>query len=222
MKILLIEDDIDLGNLLVQYLKMHQFEVSHATNGNTAINFFKSDTYVAAVLDVMLPDISGFDLAKLFKKQVPDIPFLFLTAKNRKEDIIEGLKLGADDYVTKPFEPEELVLRLNIIVRRNNTLSNEKLKIGRCLLKTHELRLITPVKEYKLTQKEVQLLAYLINNNNRVINRETLLKTLWGENDYFLGRSMDVFMSRLRKFLKDDTSLELETLRGKGYSLKVK
>ena len=222
MKILLVEDDLDLGNLLVQYLKMHHFDVRHAADGKTALDVFRSESFAAAVVDVMLPDTNGFELVKIFKKHVPGISFLFLTAKNRKEDIIEGLKLGADDYVTKPFEPEELVLRLNIIVRRNNAIDVEKLKIGDCVLYTDEFRLITPVREYKLTQKETELLAYLIKNNNRVINRETLLKTLWGENDYFLGRSMDVFMSRLRKFLNDDPSLQLETLRGKGYSLRVK
>lgn len=222
MKILLVEDDLDLGNLLTQYLKMHHFDVSHAPDGKRAIELFRNEIYAAAVIDVMLPDTNGFELAKSFKTHIPGLPFLFLTAKNRKEDIIEGLKVGADDYITKPFEPEELVLRLNIIVRRNHPVTIEKLKIGNCILDTDGFRLTTPANEYKLTHKETELMAYLIKNNDHVINRETLLETLWGENDYFLGRSMDVFMSRLRKFLKDDPSLLLETLRGKGYILKVK
>jgi len=165
----------------------------------------------------MLPDTNGFEIAKTFKQKKPELPFLFLTAKNKKEDIILGLKLGADDYITKPFEPEELVLRINVILRRNQQEGKVTLEIGKSVLKLNEFKLCTPLKEYKLTQKESELLAFIIKNKNRLIKRELMLKTIWGENDYFLGRSMDVFISRLRKFFKDDSVVSIETFRGIGY-----
>ncbi len=217
MAILLIEDDIDLGKLLTQYLEMNNIEVTHSTDGNTAIELFNRSKFDLAVIDVMLPDTSGFEIARTFKRQIPGMPFLFLTAKNKKEDIITGLKLGADDYITKPFEPEELVLRINIILRRNLQEQKASFDIGKSVLKPDELKLFTPSKEYKLTQKESELLAFIIKNKNRLLKRELMLKTIWGENDYFLGRSMDVFISRLRKFFKDDPIVQIETFRGVGY-----
>jgi DNA-binding response OmpR family regulator len=217
MAILLIEDDIDLGKLLTQFLEMNDIEVVHAMDGKTALEFFSSTKFDLAVIDVMLPDTNGFEIARTFKQRMPDLPFLFLTAKNKKEDIINGLKLGADDYITKPFEPEELVLRINVILRRNQQEGVSNLEIGKSLLKLKEFKLCTPLKEYKLTQKETELLAFIIKNKNRLIKRELMLKTIWGENDYFLGRSMDVFVSRLRKFFKDDPVIAIETFRGIGY-----
>ena len=217
MAILLIEDDIDLGKLLTQYLEMNNIEVIHAMDGKTALGLFGSTKFDLAVIDVMLPDTNGFEIARTFKLQKPDLPFLFLTAKNKKEDIIQGLKLGADDYITKPFEPEELVLRINVIRRRNHEDGSVTLDIGNSLLKQKEYKLCTPLKEYKLTQKESELLAFIIKNKNQLIKREIMLKTIWGENDYFLGRSMDVFISRLRKYFTDDPVINIETFRGIGY-----
>ena len=203
MSVLLIEDDIDLGKLLTQFLEMNDIEVVHARDGETALDLFERIKFDLAIIDVML--------------QKPDLPFLFLTAKNKKEDIIQGLKLGADDYITKPFEPEELVLRINIALRRNLQNGNQTLDIGNSSLKHDELKLCTPKNEYKLTQKESELIAFIIKNKNRLIKREIMLKTIWGENDYFLGRSMDVFISRLRKFFNDDPIIRIETFRGVGY-----
>ncbi|MBN2215598.1 MAG: response regulator transcription factor [Bacteroidales bacterium] len=220
MKILLVEDDPDLGRLLSEYLKMHEFEVVHAIDGKTTFDILKSEPVDLATIDIMLPDIDGLELAKSLKTSWPKLPFIFLTAKNRKEDIISGLKLGADDYITKPFEPEELVLRINVALKRNKSPEGLELKIGQSVLQMSEFRLVTPNQEYKLTQRETELLGYMIRNRNRLIKREILLKTLWGENDYFLGRSMDVFISRLRKYFKDDPSVVLETFRGTGYLLK--
>jgi two-component system, OmpR family, response regulator CssR len=217
MAILLIEDDIDLGKLLTQYLEMNNIEVVHALDGKTAVELFNQSKFDLAVIDVMLPDTSGFEIARAYKQQKLDMPFLFLTAKNKKEDIINGLKLGADDYITKPFEPEELVLRINIILRRNLQEGPQDLNIGQSLLRPNEFKLCTPLREYKLTQKESELLAFIIKNKNRLIKRELLLKSVWGENDYFLGRSMDVFISRLRKLFKDDSAIQFETFRGIGY-----
>jgi two-component system, OmpR family, response regulator CssR len=217
MAILLIEDDIDLGKLLKQYIEMNDIEVIHAMNGKTALDIFAQTMFDLAIIDVMLPDINGFKIAKTFKHKKPDLPFLFLTAKNKKEDIITGLKLGAEDYITKPFEPEELVLRINVALRRNIQEGNQTLEIGKSILKHDELKLYTPLKEYKLTQKESELIVFIIKHKNRLIKRELMLKKIWGENDYFLGRSMDVFISRLRKFFKDDPIVKIETFRGVGY-----
>jgi DNA-binding response OmpR family regulator len=220
MKILLVEDDPDLGKLLSEYLKMHEFEVVHTIDGKTTLDILKSEPVDLATIDIMLPDIDGLELAKSLRNSWPKLPFIFLTAKNRKEDIISGLKLGADDYITKPFEPEELILRINVALRRNKSPDGLELKIGLSVLLMSEFRLETPKHEYKLTQRETELLGYMIRNKNRLIKREILLKTLWGESDYFLGRSMDVFISRLRKYFKDDPSVVLETFRGTGYLLK--
>lgn len=217
MAVLLIEDDLDLGKLLTQYLEMNDIEVVHAMDGKTALELFEHTIFDLAIIDVMLPDTNGFKIAKTFKQQKPELPFLFLTAKNKKEDIIAGLKLGADDYITKPFEPEELVLRINIVLKRNLQNGSQSLEIGKSILIHNELKLCTPLKEYKLTLKESELLEFIIKNKNRLIKRELMLKTIWGENDYFLGRSMDVFISRLRKYFKDDPLLRIETFRGVGY-----
>ncbi len=217
MAILLIEDDKDLGKLLTQYLEMNKLEVVHAPDGKAALELFNRIKFELAIIDVMLPDINGFDIAKSFKQQMPGVPFIFLTAKNKKEDIILGLKLGANDYITKPFEPEVLVLRINFALRRNIQESKVDLEIGKSVLKLNEYRLNTPEKEYKLTSRESDLLAFIIKNKNCLIRRELMLKTIWGQNDYFLGRSMDVFISRLRKFFKDDPFITIETFRGVGY-----
>jgi DNA-binding response OmpR family regulator len=220
MAILLIEDDIDLSNLLIQYLEINSIEVIHAADGKSAMELFTLKQPELVIIDVMLPDLDGFELAKILKNKINHIPFLFLTAKNKKEDIVSGLKLGADDYITKPFNPEELVLRINVILRRQTIDKGIELVIGNSKLYTKEFKLKTPKKEYKLTQKESDLLAFIIRNKNQLIKREIMLKSIWGENDYFLGRSMDVFISRLRKFFSDDAQISIETLRGIGYIFK--
>lgn len=217
MSVLLIEDDIDLGSLLVQYLEINDIKTSHAIDGKSAFDLFRSNEYKLAIIDVMLPDTTGFEIAKYFKEHRPSMPFIFLTAKNKKEDIITGLKLGADDYISKPFEVEELVLRINIALRRNPQQEQTVFQIGESVLKKEELKLQTPEKEYKLTVKEAELLSRVINNKNRLVKREQLLESVWGEKDYFTGRSMDVFISRLRKYFKDDPNINIETFRGVGY-----
>lgn len=217
MPVLLIEDDIDLGNLLTQYLEMNDIEVVHAMTGKQAMDLFNQEAFDLAVIDVMLPDTNGFAVAKEFRHWKPDFPFLFLTAKNQKEDVIYGLKLGANDYITKPFEPEELVLRIHIALRKNIPDEKNNHCLGKSVLKPQELKLCTPLGEYKLTQKESDLLEFIIKNKNQLIKREVLLKSIWGANDYFLGRSMDVFVSRLRRMFKDDALVTIETFRGVGY-----
>jgi DNA-binding response OmpR family regulator len=222
MKILLIEDDHDLGKLLREYLKLHAFEVDHATTGSEAKSFFQNNPYDLITVDIMLPDSDGMQLAKQLHEQNPDVPFIFITARNQKEDVIKGLKTGAEDYITKPFEPEELVLRINIALRKVNPVLEEKLQLSSSLLLRDEMKLSTPGDEHKLTAREYELLSYLFRNPNRIIKREELLEKFWGENDYFKGRSMDVFISRFRKYLKDDEKLMIETYRGTGIILKEK
>ncbi len=219
MKILLAEDDVDFGNILSQYVSLSGFEVTLARNGRDAWELFHSDRPDICVLDVMMPEMDGFTLAEKMRAEEPGIPFIFLTAKSQREDIIRGLKLGADDYVTKPFDPEMLILRINNILRRVYATSDDEFLISKSSLHYNTLELVTPAGTEKLTLREAQLLRHMIINRNKTLTREQILKEIWGEDDYFLGRSMDVFISRLRKFLSPDPGVALRTLRGLGFIL---
>jgi DNA-binding response OmpR family regulator len=219
MKVLLAEDDRDFGNILSQYLTMSGFEVDLATDGQKAWDRFNSNKPDICVLDVMMPEMDGFTLAEKIRALSPSMPFIFLTAKSMKEDIIKGLKLGADDYITKPFDPEALVLRINNILRRVYSSVNDDYKISSTLLKYNTLELICAGNKEKLTLKEAQLLRFLIINKNKMMTREDILTEIWGEDDYFLGRSMDVFISRLRKYLTPDSGIDIRTVRGAGFIL---
>jgi DNA-binding response OmpR family regulator len=221
-KILLAEDDHDFGNMLKQYLSMHEYNVSHAVNGAEAWDHFNKDNFDIAILDVMMPEMDGFNLAKKIKVKTPSFPLLFLTAKSMREDKIHGLELGADDYITKPFDPDELILRLKNILKRANInneiiieLSSTSINCSSLVLNcSGDIRVVTP--------KEMELISFLLKNPNKGIAREAILKEIWGENDYFIGRSMDVFISRIRKYLSNDKSLKLRTIRGIGYILEHK
>jgi DNA-binding response OmpR family regulator len=167
----------------------------------------------------MMPEMDGFTLAEKLREKEPGIPFIFLTAKSLREDMIKGLKLGADDYITKPFDPEMLLLRINNILRRIYTVVQDEYHISHTVLKYNALELITPAGTEKLTLREAQLLRHLMMNRNKALTREQILTEIWGEDDYFLGRSMDVFISRLRKYLTPDRGISLRTLRGMGFIL---
>jgi DNA-binding response OmpR family regulator len=219
MKILIAEDDIDFGNILSQYVTLSGFEVVLGRNGREAWDLFRSDKPDICVLDVMMPEMDGFTLAEKMRTTEPGIPFIFLTAKSMREDIVRGLKLGADDYITKPFDPEMLILRINNILRRVYSTVDDEYMISRSTLRYNALELITPEGKEKLTLREAQLLRHLIINRNKTLTREQILTEIWGEDDYFLGRSMDVFISRLRKYLSADQGLALRTLRGLGFIL---
>lgn len=219
MKILLAEDDIDFGNILAQYVSLSGFEVTLARNGKEAWELFHSDKPDICVLDVMMPEMDGFTLAEKLREAEPGIPFIFLTAKSMREDIIHGLKLGADDYITKPFDPEMLMLRINNILRRVYSCVEDEFTVSGTTLRFNALELITPEGREKLTLREAQLLRHLMINRNKTLAREQILTEIWGEDDYFLGRSMDVFISRLRKYLSADRGLALRTLRGLGFVL---
>lgn len=219
MKVLLAEDDRDFGNILSQYLTISGFEVTLARDGIEAINLFRSIKPDICVLDVMMPEMDGFSLGEQIKQTQPELPVIFLTAKSLKEDIIRGLKIGADDYITKPFDPEVLILRINNILKRTYSSMNDEFRISSTVLKFNTLELISGRVREKLTLKEAQLLRYFIINKNKVLAREDILNEIWGEDDYFLGRSMDVFISRLRKYLSGDSNIDIRTIRGTGFIL---
>jgi len=221
MKVLLAEDDRDFGNILSQYVSISGFDVTLARDGKEAWDLFQQEKPDICVLDVMMPEMDGFTLGEKIKELRPEVPLIFLTAKSLKEDIVRGLKIGADDYITKPFDPDVLILRINNILKRAYSSSNDEYKISDTVLKMNSLELeIGDVKE-KLTLKEAQLLRYFIINKNKVLTREDILTEIWGEDDYFLGRSMDVFISRLRKYILEDKNLDIRTVRGTGFMLEA-
>jgi DNA-binding response OmpR family regulator len=219
MKVLLAEDDRDFGNILSQYVTISGFDVTLARDGNEAWELFSREKPDICVLDVMMPEMDGFTLGEKIKKAQPDLPLIFLTAKSLKEDIVRGLKIGADDYITKPFDPEVLILRINNILKRAYSSSNDEFTVSNTILNFNTLELICGNTKEKLTLKEAQLLKYFIINKNKILAREDILTEIWGEDDYFLGRSMDVFISRLRKYVSEDKNIDIRTVRGTGFIL---
>ncbi len=217
----MVEDDIDLQKVLAQYLELSGFQVYTANHGEHGLKIFKENHVDLCILDVMMPVMDGFELAAEIRKLDREMPVVFLTAKNQKEDRLRGLKIGADDYITKPFEAEELVLRLNNILKRAGKAGMESIKMGCLNIHFDELVIKDGTHSFNMTPRESDLLKYLIENQNTVVKREQILEDLWGQNDYFLGRSMDVFISRLRKYLQAEPSVLLETKRGVGFMLKV-
>jgi len=224
MDILLVEDDIDLQKVLALYLELSGFTVHTASHGKHALEVFRKHHTDLCVLDVMMPVMDGFTLAGEIRALDPYMPIVFLTAKNQKEDRLKGLKIGADDYITKPFEAEELVLRLhNILKRAGKTavMRTESVQLGKLHIRFNELMIQDNGNNYNLTTRESELLRYLMDHPNTLLTREQILEELWGKNDYFLGRSMDVFISRLRKYLQSEPSVSLETKRGVGFIFKI-
>jgi DNA-binding response OmpR family regulator len=225
VKILLAEDDENLGSLLREYLIAKSFKTNLFVNGELALEGFKKDKYDICILDVMMPKMDGFTLAREIRKINVNVPFIFLTAKSLKDDVIEGFSLGADDYMTKPFSMEELLFRIKAILRRsnhnNNSESNEKYIIGEYEFDSQKQILKHADKEQKLTTKESDLLKLLCNNMNNVLERNFALKTIWQEDSYFNARSMDVYITKLRKYLKEDSSIQILNIHGKGYKLIV-
>ncbi|MCK5169625.1 MAG: response regulator transcription factor [Bacteroidales bacterium] len=225
IKVLLAEDDENLGALLREYLIAKGYKTSLFANGELALEGFKKDKYDLCILDVMMPKMDGFTLAREIKKINSTIPFIFLTAKSLKDDVIEGFTIGADDYMTKPFSMEELIFRIKAILRRtsNNNVSetNEKFTIGDFEFDSQKQILKYGGKEQKLTTKESDLLKLLCNNMNNVLERNFALKTIWLEDSYFNARSMDVYITKLRKYLKEDPSIQILNIHGKGYKLIV-
>jgi len=224
--ILLAEDDLDFGNILKQYLEISGYTITWAKDGNEALDLFKKERFNICVLDVMMPKMDGFTLAEKIIDIHPETPFVFLTARKLKEDKIKGLKLGADEYINKPFEADELVLRLNNILKRTEKSMIQPLKeailsIGEYTFDTHRLELTHKDSLQKLTQKEGALVRFLFDHKNQLLKREDILKSVWENDDFFSGRSMDVFISRLRKYFKEDPSISIESIRNVGLEFKV-
>ncbi|MFY7672521.1 response regulator transcription factor [Tenacibaculum sp. MEBiC06402] len=225
--ILLAEDDPDFGNLLQQYLQMSGYRVSWVKDGEEALNVFENGVFDICVLDVMMPKKDGFTLAEEIINISPEVPFVFLTARKLKEDKIKGLKLGADDYIVKPFDADELVLRLkNIIKRSTNSVTTvireESIQIGTYTFNQRRLELIYDEEIQQLTEKEACLINFLVEHKNQMLKREEILKEVWKNEDYFSGRSMDVFISRLRKYFKKDANISIESSRGIGLEFKIR
>ena len=220
-KILLAEDDSNLGVLLCEYLQAKDYSADLAHDGEEAYNMFINDKYDLCIFDVMMPKKAGLTLAKEVRMANVDVPVVFLTARNVKEDVIQGFKLGADDYLTKPFSMEELIMRIEAILRRTSGESPvlDVYKLGRFKFDTQKQQLIDGENVIKLTTKESELLKLLCTNANRVLERNVALKTIWVDDNYFNARSMDVYITKLRKHLKDDPSVEIINVHGKGYKL---
>ena len=222
-KILYVEDNLSLSFVTSDQLIKRNYDVVASQDGLEAFELFQKNVFDICVLDVMLPKIDGFELAKKIRVKNKHIPIIFLTARSMQEDKIEGLKLGGDDYLTKPFDIEELCLKIEIFSKRKqiSNLQNDSYKIGKYVLSILEQKIILNDSEQKLTLKETKLLSLFAEKENTIIKREDILINLWGKNDYFLGRSLDVFISRLRKYLKADDNISIENIRGVGFKMNV-
>ncbi len=223
-KIFLVEDDVNFGSVMKSYLEMNSFQVDWVDDGQDAIARFKTAAYDLCVLDVMLPHVDGFSIAKEIKQLNQQIPIIFLTAKSMKEDMLKGFSLGADDYVTKPFDSEVLIYKIKAILKRaQNTVVQEEtdhLSVGVFTFDPKKRELLGPHDSQKLSPKEAELLKHLVLNKNKVLDRDFALENIWGEKGYFTARSMDVYITKLRKYLKQDPQLEIVNIHGSGYILK--
>ncbi|MBL4559824.1 MAG: DNA-binding response regulator [Bacteroidales bacterium] len=220
--ILLVEDDPNLGLVLNEFLKMEGFSVSLARDGEKGFESFSKSKFDICLLDCMMPKMDGFTLAKKIRKINQDIPIIFLTAKSLKEDKLKGFDLGGDDYITKPFDEDELVRRINAVLKRVNTIPEIKeqiFNVGKFVYDHVNLTLTLNGEISRITQKEGDVLYLLIQNKNNVLRREDILVNVWGENDYFMGRSLDVFITKLRKHLKLDSQIKIENVHGVGFIL---
>jgi len=225
LNILLAEDDPNLGLLLVDYLDAEGFEVTLCKDGELALKSFENKQFDLCLLDVMMPKMDGFTLAKGIRLQDKKIPVIFITAKSLKEDKLKGYDLGADDYITKPFDEEELLWKIKAVIRRipENKIDSkpEISSIGKYRFDFSNQSLTIDNKTKRITEKESDILQYLYNHRNKVIKREDLLESLWGKNDYFFGRSLDVFITKIRKYLKDDPEISIENVFRVGFIFNV-
>lgn len=224
LKVLLCEDDENLGALLREYLQAKGLDVTLMPDGEAGYQAFTSDNFDLCILDVMMPKKDGFSLAQDIRKINGFIPIIFLTAKALKDDILEGFKIGADDYITKPFSMEEMLLRIEAIMRRISGKKNKKgneTELGSLVFDSQKQTLTSADRQVKLTTKESELLSLLVQNCNNILERNYALKTIWAEDNYFNARSMDVYITKLRKLLKDDPDIEIINIHGKGYKLVV-
>lgn len=222
-KILYAEDDETIAFLTQDNLEPN-YEVIRCSNGLDALNCFQSQEFDICLFDIMMPKMDGFELAEQIRKINTEIPILFISAKTLKEDRLKGLKLGADDYLVKPFSIEELILKIEIFLKRshkNSQTNSTHLKIGKFDFDSKNYTVQKDGKQINLTQRESELLKYFVENKNQVLKREEILKALWGDDDYFMGRSLDVFISRLRKIFAEEPNIAIENLHGIGFKFRV-
>ena len=226
-RILLVEDDPNLSLVLQDYLEMLNYDITLSRNGKEGLQTFQSGKFNLCILDIMMPVMDGFTLAEEIKKINESIPIVFLTAKSLKEDRIKGFRLGCDDYIMKPFSTEELSLRIQAILKRCMAQASAReeeplYQIGRYIFDHKNMILRLDEEERVLTRKENALLKLLYENRNHLLTREIALKSVWGNDDYFIGRSMDVFIAKLRTYLKDDPTIYITNVHGTGFKLEIK
>lgn len=222
-KILLVEDDLSFGSVLKSYLEINDFEVVWIDDGKNALDAFLKGQFDLCILDIMLPNVDGFTIASEIRDINKDIPLIFLTAKKLKEDVLKGYGLGADDYITKPFDTDILLAKIKAIVSRREGIkkvSNE-IKIGKYIFNTKIRSLRSGQEERKLSPKEAQLLELLAGSPNALVSRETALKSIWGSDDYFTARSMDVYITKLRKYLSGDSKISIKNIHGAGFQMLI-
>lgn len=217
--ILYAEDDQTLAFLTKDNLEQHGYNVIHCADGRICLEQFKNRQIDLCILDIMMPKMDGFDLAAAIRKTDADVPIIFLSAKTLKEDRLKGLRLGADDYLVKPFSIEELILKIEIFLKRSakKTFKDTLYQVGKYQFDSANLMVFNADEKIMLTQRESELLKFFIDNKNRVLKREEILKALWGDDDYFMGRSLDVFISRLRKILANEKGIAIENQHGVGF-----
>lgn len=231
-KVLLVEDDQNFGDVLRSFLEVHDYDVTLATDGLAGFEAYRQGQWDVCIFDVMMPRLSGFELAKKVRENDKQTPIIFLTAKAMKEDVLSGFEIGADDYITKPFNSEELLARMNVILRRSQLPADPKeeqteFEFGQFHF-NFPLRILTHTNEAgeknkeKLSPKEAQLLRLFAINKNDILSRSEALTKIWGEDNYFTARSMDVFVTKLRKYIKPDPNMEIVNIHGNGFQLLVK
>lgn len=224
VRILLAEDDTNLGNILANYLKVKSFDVTLCVNGEIALSRFQEQLFDFIILDVMMPVKDGFAVAKEIRKTDSEIPILFLTAKSMKEDKLTGFDVGADDYMTKPFAMEELLARINAILKRSYKEGKKETSfvVGDVKYDYLQQTLLIKGKSKKLTTKENELFYLLVKNKEEILDRNDALNQVWGDDNYFNGRSMDVYITKLRKYVGESDAVEIMNVHGKGFRLLIK
>jgi len=223
-KVLLAEDDTSLAFVIKDNLEEEHYEVAWCADGESAWQRFIKGGIDICLLDVMMPVKDGFTLAKKIRQKSDVVPILFITAKSLEQDKLDGFKTGADDYLTKPFSMKELLLRMDVFLRRTKKMHSEQLneyKLGKLIFSFTDLKLISGGEEISLTQREADLLKFFCEHTNKVVKREEVLLSVWGKDDYFLGRSLDVFITKMRKYLKEDPNLNIENVFGVGFIFNV-
>lgn len=226
IKILLVEDDPNFGSIMKSYLELNEYTVDLRTDGKQGLEAVQEDSFDICILDVMMPEMDGFTLAREIKKLHPDLPFIFLTAKSLKSDMLEGFKAGADDYVTKPFDSEVLLYKLKAILKRHAQTGEDESKLLDFRLGKFDFNFTLRTLKFgdriqTLSPKEARLLRMLCESQEGILLRKDALEKIWGDDNYFNGRSMDVFLARLRKYLKPDPSIEIANIHGNGFRLIV-